>query len=275
MTTEKQTKGAPVSRMTLADLNKRNQQTYDASYAEEVPRGLDPKAEQLKPGMTVHNSQGKTGQVVRVEGSRVLVRCPDGGQEQFDLRRTFPYSGDSQLAGPDGNEPAPAQMTAEPGEPSATTPAQEDSEGTEALREGIEEFTAEENQEPEHAAGGAEALREGAEKFLGEEEDEPEHQADGLVPFGPNTSKFARQTLPPLRQATPATKVAERIKEKESKSSDEIVRRPWSKEDERLYWEQVHPEPNTDRYQEQRARLYMSQHPGTSLEEALHIVNQR
>jgi hypothetical protein len=208
--TEKHTKGTPVSSMTLADLNRRNQQTYtaDAPYAEELRRGMDPKADQLRPGTTVHNSRGLTGKVVRVEGNRVVVRCPDGSQDQWDLRMTHEYAGDEAVAsGPDGSKPSPLETTAMPGEPSET-PAQ-DSEGTEALREGVEEF-------------------------LAEEEAEPDHQTE-----------------------------------------DVIVKRPWSKEDERLYNEQVLKSPNTDIYQRQRAELYMSQHPGTSFEEALKVVNQR
>jgi hypothetical protein len=181
--TEKHTKGTPVSNMTLADLNRRNQQTYtaDAPYAEELRRGMDPKEDQLRPGTTVHNSRGLTGKVVRVEGNRVVVRCPDGSQDQWDLRRTHEYAGDGLI---------PLPLTRE---------------GREQYRRGLEEKIVQlrkgvvRGQQPEDLANaeeqlkrlkatgdestdseGTEALREGVEEFLAEEEAEPEHQTDGM-----------------------------------------------------------------------------------------------
>jgi hypothetical protein len=228
--TEKHTKGTPVSNMTLADLNRRNQQTYtaDAPYAEELRRGMDPKEDQLRPGTTVHNSRGLTGKVVRVEGNRVVVRCPDGSQDQWDLRRTHEYAGDGLI---------PLPLTRE---------------GREQYRRGLEEKIVQlrkgvvRGQQPEDLSNaeeqlkrlkatgdestdseGTEALREGVEEFLAEEEAEPEHQTDEEPGQAPG-----------------------KVEKPDNLTS-------------------------TSNYQRMRAELYTSQHPGTTMEQALKIVNSR
>lgn len=183
-TTEHQTKGKPVSSMTLADLNKRNQQTYDASYAEEIPRGLDPKDQQLRAGTTVHNSRGAVGKVIRVEGSRVIVRKEDGSQDQWDLNKTHEYSGDAEVSNPSGS-----------GKLSEAERNRYFELAKKKTREGVNAMTNKEMEEMAFLAArhhgtkdseGTEALREGMEEFLEEEEQEPEHQTDALEVRQPN-----------------------------------------------------------------------------------------
>jgi hypothetical protein len=65
---------------------------YNAGLTEaqdfDRPNSLNSKAEQMIPGTKVHNAYGEVGFVVRVEGSRVEVRTPDG-PDQWDLAKTW------------------------------------------------------------------------------------------------------------------------------------------------------------------------------------------
>jgi preprotein translocase subunit YajC len=88
MATEKQTTHQPVSRMTPADLNRKNQAFHDSSGGDEAGSMMS-KEQQLEPGSTVHNSRGLKGKVIRVQGGRVVVRCPDGSEDTWELTKTF------------------------------------------------------------------------------------------------------------------------------------------------------------------------------------------
>jgi hypothetical protein len=78
----------PVSSVTLADLNRKHQQFHDCH--EMGDSSMTSKSSQLDPGVTVHNSRGSRGKVIRVEGGRVVVKLPDGREDAWELAKTFP-----------------------------------------------------------------------------------------------------------------------------------------------------------------------------------------
>lgn len=191
MATEKQMQHAPVSRMTLADLNRKNRafHTHDASGS------MMEKGQQLDPGDTVHNGTGVRAKVLRVQGGRVVVRLPDGTEAQWDLGRTHPAAEthDYSIGMPKSKEEAVryhAGLNSEreeilkKGEQASSAEKEraanierfhkrvfggggyhKDSAATENLVTAVEDFVEEENQEPAHQTDADPKLEEMKKKY--------------------------------------------------------------------------------------------------------------